>query len=73
MVKRVPCRECGNVVAETSKKCPYCGADPTKWLRKYQFLVSVIIVAFAADIYLNGGKATVLFSNLVRYLVDQLK
>lgn len=71
MVKRVPCRKCGNVVAETSKKCPYCGADPTKWLRKFQLLGIFLILAFAADLYLNDASITIFLVGIIQRLAGK--
>ena len=49
MVKRVPCEHCGNMVAETSRLCPYCRSkSPNRWRSLGSMLMFIILVGIMA-------------------------
>ena len=55
MAARVACEKCGNMVASTSKLCPYCRSDPNRWRRRGTYVLVVVAVIFFADQQFNQG------------------
>lgn len=46
-IERVPCEECGNIVASTSRLCPHCGSKgPNAGRNAFPWLIGGLLVVF---------------------------
>lgn len=55
MARRVPCEKCGNMVADTARKCPYCGKHPNVWRNRLAVVIIVIVALLIVDDIYAGG------------------